>query len=95
MHRQRRWAGRRRAPDQGDRYGLLVSAATVSSRRAATHVRGLLADWSIRSTVVPALTAPPTEGDEQRFDVLVFPEDSAAAYRVLDTTLPDAWRQSR
>jgi len=44
---------------------------------------------------VVALTAPPTEGDEERWDVLVFPEDGAAAYRVLDTTLPDAWRQLR
>jgi len=91
MHRSRRLADSRCAADSCDGYGLLVPAATVSSRRLAADVRGLLADYAIRSTVVPATGAATrsTGRAGQRWNVVVFPEDGAAAYRVLSTTLPE------
>ncbi len=85
MHRLRRSTGDRCAPEQRDRYGLLVPAATVSSRRAAAEVSGLLADHAVRCTVVTA-TTPASTGE--RWDVVVFPDEGAAAYRVLSTMLP-------
>jgi len=92
MRRPRRSASSRcaPAPEQRDRYGLLVPVATVSSRRTAAHLSGLLADYGIRCTVVPATTVPSTGSTEgERWDVVVFPEDGAAAHRVLSTTLPE------
>ncbi len=66
MPRPRRWHGSRCAPvpEQRDRWGLLVPVATVSSRRTAAHLSGLLADYAIRCTVVPATTAASTESTE-------------------------------
>lgn len=92
MPRPRRWHGSRCAsvPEQRDRWGLLVPVATVSSRRTAAHLSGLLADYAIRCTVVPAITAASTGSTEgERWDVVVFPEDGAAAHRVLSTMLPE------
>jgi hypothetical protein len=92
MHRPRRSASSRcaPAPEQCDRYGLLVPVATVSTRCAAAQVSGLLAGYAIRCTVVPATTVASTGSTEgKRWDVVVFPEDGAAAHRVLSTTLPE------
>ncbi len=92
MHRPRRSASSRcaPAPEQCDRYGLLVPVATVSTRCAAAQVSGLLAGHAIRCTVVPATTVASTGSTEgKRWDVVVFPEDGAAAHRVLSTTLPE------
>jgi len=93
MRRPRRSASSRcaPAPEQRDRYGVPVATvATVSSRRTAAHLSGLLADYGIRCTVVPATTVASTGSTKgERWDVVVFPEDGAAAHRVLSTTLPE------
>jgi len=93
MHRPRRSAGSRCAPEQRDRYGLLVPVATVSTRCAAAQVSALLAGYAIRCTVVPATPAATPRGagsEGERWDVVVFPKDGVAAHRVLTTTLPEA-----
>ncbi len=80
------------APEQRDRYGLLVPAATVSTRCAAAQVSGLLADYGIRCTAVSATATATPRGagsEGESWDVVAFPEDGAAAHRALSTTLPE------
>lgn len=61
-------------------YGLLVAAATVTSKRSARFVSLLLRGDGVRATWGPA-PVPTSWGG--RFLVLVFPEDARRAYRML------------
>ena len=91
--RRRRSPGNRATPvpEQRDQWGLLMPVATASSRQSATQLSGLLAEHTIRCTLVPATAtaATATAGTRGCWDVVVFPEDAPAAYQVLSTLLPD------
>lgn len=61
-------------------YGLLVPAATVTDYTVAQGIRELLRANNIRSTAGPAPAVTAWGG---HVVVLVFPEDSQNAYRLL------------